>query len=769
MIERTTRGQIRLRPRDDTLHVSQNRTVFATERNGQIISGADHGLFVHETRVLSRYGYRINGEPPFPVALSNVESHSWLGYYIILPPGICVGPPDQGSGQMRQETEQTLELRVARFVGDGVHEDIDLTNYADQPTAFTFEIDIDADFADLVETKRSRLQRGERTRLWSDEDYELTFDYRAEHHYQNQSEQGTARIHRGIAIRFTRSTTAPRQRDRHIVFEVELAPRQTWHTCVEMRVLIDGELLEPLYPCRAFNVTHNERDERRRLFLNEATTFASRESETLAPVVIGALERAKRDLLGLRLYDLDTDEHAWTMAAGLPIYIALYGRDTLTASWEAALLGSDMIRGTLVELAKWQATEVNDWRDEEPGKMLHEAHTGPLEALNYNPRRRYYGSITTSGFYGVVVSELWHWTGKLDQVRRFIAPALKALRWLDGCADLDHDGFHEYLTRSAQGVKHQAWKDSPDAIVDDEGRQVEPPIATCEEQGFAYLAKLHLSELLWWMDEKDAAKRLFHEATEFKKRFNDAFWMEGEGFFAMGLSAHKRQIKAISSNPGHCLASAIVDESLVLKTVSRLIADDMFSGWGIRTLSSLNPAFNPFSYHRGSVWPVEQGSFALGFMRYGLHQHVELLCRAQFEAAALFDFYRLPELFSGHRRDDAHPFPAYYPFACAPQAWSASAVFCFVQAMIGLYPYAPLNLLLLDPHMPEWLPDLTMRDLRVGDAKVTIRFYRKPDGASDYEILDLRGTLHVVRQPSPWSLTADFAERLQDALTSLLR
>ena len=457
------------------------------------------------------------------------------------------------------------------------------------------------------------------------------------------------------------------------------------------------------------------------------------------------------------------------MAAGLPIYIALYGRDTLTASWEAALLGSDMMRGTLVELAKWQATEVNDWRDEEPGKMLHEAHTGPLEALNYNPRRRYYGSITTSGFYGVVVSELWHWTGKLDQVRRFIAPALKALRWLDGRADLDRDGFHEYLTRSTQGVKHQAWKDSPDAIVDDEGRQVEPPIATCEEQGFAYLAKLHLSELLWWMDEKDAAKRLFHEATEFKKRFNDAFWMEDEGFFAMGLSAHKQQIKAISSNPGHCLASAIVDESLVLKTVSRLIADDMFSGWGIRTLSSLNPAFNPFSYHRGSVWPVEQGSFALGFMRYGLHQHVELLCRAQFEAAALFDFYRLPELFSGHPRDDAHPFPAYYPFACAPQAWSASAVFCFVQAMTGLYPYAPLNLLLVDPHMPEWLPDLTMRDLRVGDAKVTIRFYRQPDGASDYEILDLRGTLHVVRQPSPWSLTADFAERLKDALTSLLR
>ena len=769
MIERTTCGQVRLRPRDDTLHVSQNRTVFATERDGQVTSGADHGLFVHETRVLSRYGYRINGEPPFPVALANVELHSWLGYYIALPPGIRLGPPDQGSGQMRQETEQTLELRVARFVGDGVHEDIDLTNFADQTTAFRFALEIDADFADLVETKRPRRQHGQCARRWSDEDHELTFDYQAEHRYENLGEHGTARIHRRIAIRFLRSTTAPRQEDRQIVFQIELAPHESWHTCVEMRVLIDDEWIEPLYACRAFNVTHNERDERRRLFLNEATVFASRESETLAPVVVGALERAKRDLLGLRLYDLDADEHAWTMAAGLPIYIALYGRDTLTASWEAALLGPDMMRGTLAELAKWQGAEVNDWRDEAPGKMLHEAHTGPLEALNYNPRRRYYGSITTSGFYGVVVSELWHWTGKLDEVRRFIQPALKALRWLDERADLDGDGFYEYQTRSSQGTKHQAWKDSPDAIVDEAGRQIEPPIATCEEQGFAYLAKLHLSELLWWLDEKDEAKRLFREAAELKKRFNDAFWMEDEGFFAMGLAEDKRQIKTIASNPGHCLATAIVDQSLVLKTAGRLIADDLFSGWGIRTLSSRNPAFNPYSYHRGSVWPVEHGTFALGFMRYGLHQHVELLCRAQFEAAALFDAYRLPELFSGHPRDDAHPFPAYYPFACAPQAWSASAVFCFVQAMTGLYPYAPLNLLLVDPHMPDWLPDLTVRGLRVGDARVTIRFYRKPDGASDYEILDMRGKLHVVRQPSPWSLTADFAERLKDALTSFIR
>jgi glycogen debranching enzyme len=244
--------------------------------------------------------------------------------------------------------------------------------------------------------------------------------------------------------------------------------------------------------------------------------------------------------------------------------------------------------------------------------------------------------------------------------------------------------------------------------------------------------------------------------------------MTDENFFAMGLDPDKRQIKSIGSNAGHCLATAIVDQEVVLKTVSRLMADDMFTGWGVRTLSSKHPSYNPYSYHRGTVWPVEHGTFALAFLRYGLFNHLEMICRAQFEAAALFDFYRLPELFSGHQRDADHPFPAIYPFANSPQAWSASAVFCFLQAMLGLYPYAPLNMLLVDPHLPDWLPEITLAGLRVGHARVTIRFYHTPDGRSRYEVLDKRGRLHVIRQPSPWSLTASFAERLKDALTSLV-
>jgi glycogen debranching enzyme len=255
-----------------------------------------------------------------------------------------------------------------------------------------------------------------------------------------------------------------------------------------------------------------------------ASTVRTPESGTLTQVVVGALEQARRDLAALRLHDIEHGDRGWTMAAGLPVYVSLFGRDTLTAAWQAATVSREMMVGTLAELARWQGTEVNDWRDEQPGRMLHQAESGPLALLNVNPLGRYYGSITTSGFYPVIVSELWHWTGDKALVRPFVKPALEGLRWLDQYSDSDRDGFYEYQTRSEQGLRNQGWKDSDDAIVHADGSQAPVPIATCEEQGFVYLAKLHLSELLWWLDEKEEARRLYNEATQLKKRFNEALF-----------------------------------------------------------------------------------------------------------------------------------------------------------------------------------------------------------------------------------------------------
>ena len=696
---------VRIRARPDTLYVSHGRTVLATGRDGMIAPGSQDGLIVYETRLIKVWRYFIDDVLPTPNVLSTVEQHSFLGYYLVAAPGVDLGEADHGSGMVPAESRQPLELRVFRVVDDGVREELELTNYARQATRFTFAVEFEKDCSDIA-----------------DLDHPVDID-------------------RTVDVVFS---AEPRFEGNRALFDVALQPHESW--CLSIR-LECGSFAAALKA--AASPPHSK------------IHFETPGSGTLSSVVESTLEQAKRDLIALRLPDLDT-AHGWTFAAGLPLYIALFGRDTLTASWQAAILGPEMLRGTLEVLARYQGTRTDDWRDEQPGRMLHEAHTGPLSALNIINRGRSYGSITTSGLYAFQVAELYHWTGDPDAVRPFLDPALRALAWLD--RERLHDGLYTYQTRSSDGVKHQAWKDSPDAIVDADGNQVEPPIATCEEQGFVHIAKLHLSETLWALGMRDEARRLFEESLALKQRFEEALWMEDEGFYALGLDSEGRQIRSITSNPGHCVATAIADDAHVARVVDRLFAPDMFSGWGIRTLSSDNPAYNPYSYHLGSIWPVEHGTFALGFMRYGLHDRVQQLARAQFEAAALFDFYRLPELFGGHPRDDEHPFPAIYPNANVPQAWSASAVFCLLQAMLGLYPYAPLHLLVVDPHLPDWLPEITLRGLRVGEATVTIRF--RGDG---WKVLEQEGKLHVVQQPLPWSLTATWAERLVDLLKSLVK
>ena len=726
---------VRIRPRPQTVHIARGRSVLATAPDGLIDDHPDRGFFVHETRLLSRWRYLIDDAPPSANASSAVSQNHWVAYFVHPAPGVTPPPPDHGSGQVPDESRNTLELRVTRLIDDDLREEIALTNYTMEPASFVFAIEVDADFADQSET-RERQQHGQCTTRWDANT--LTFDYVS----------GT--LHRGVEIAVDREA---RYENGRIAFAVRLSPKERWHARLVVTPLIDGTRL-----------TRDEsHEEKVRFFLDETTRFETTGSMTMTAGVVTTLEQARADLASLRLFDLDHGPRAWTVAAGLPLYVALFGRDTLTTGWQAGLLGPEIMTGTLHALAALQGTKEDDRRDEQPGKMLHEAHTGPLSTLGINPRARSYGSITTSGLYAFILAELWHWTGDKNLVRPLIEPALRGLQWLERYGDLDGDGFYEYRSRSPFGPVHQAWKDSPDAIVYEDGAPVEPPIATCEEQAFVYVAKLHLSETLWFLGERDLSRKLYREASELKKRFNDAFWMEEEGFFALALDSQKRPVRSIASNAGHCIAAAIADSSLVERVADRLFAPDLFSGWGIRTLSCDHPRYNPYSYHLGSIWPVEHGTFALGFWRYGLYERAQQLARAQFEAAALFEHHRLPELFGGHPRDEQHPFPGLYPSSNPLQAWSSSSVFALLQAMLGLYAYAPLKLLVVDPHLPDWLPEITLRDLRVGKARVTIRFRGR-----GFRILEQHGTLHVVKQATPWSLTTQPAARLRDALASLL-
>jgi glycogen debranching enzyme len=764
-----SRGLVRLRPFADTFHITQDRAVLSTALDGFIPQDSHHGLFINQTRMLCRLECLLGGRPLHLVALSNVEQHSWLGYYVALPPEIDPAPTDQGSGLMEKLSEHSLEVRISRTIGGGLHEDWDITNYTQQMASFDLEIMLDADFADPVELHSGRHQHGQLQREWRPDTGEgaaLDFDYRASHHYEHQGESGDRSIHRGLTVRFV-GDSSPQHVEGKVTFRIQLPPLASWHACVLHMPRIDGREMPPAYGCRAFASFDNRYENSRRTFFEHSTRFSVPQQATLAAVVGRSLERARHDLAALRLFDYDHPPHGWLMAAGSPLYIALFGRDSLTSAWQAALASSNMMYGAAAELARWQGTEDNPWRDEQPGKMLHEAHVGPLESLGFNPRDRYYGAVTTSSFYPVVVSELWHWTGSKDLIYPLLGPAMKALESVDRYGDLDGDGFIDYRSRSEQGNPHQGWKDSAGAVVYPDGSPVEPPIATCEEQGFAYAARLQFAEVLWWMDKKEEARRLLRQAEELKERFNRHFWMPEHDFLAFALDSRQQQVQSIVSNAGHCVAAGIVDTHLVAKVADRLFAPDMFSGWGIRTLSSDNPAYNPYSYHRGSIWPVEHGAFAIGFMRYGLIEPLHRVARSMFEAASLFDHYRLPEVFSGHARDHEHPFPALYPKTNWPQAWSSSALFSILQALLGLYPYAPLNLLIVDPQLPEWLPGIALTDLRVGAATVTLNFFRRPDGRSDYEVLDQRGSLHIVRQPSPWSLTAGFGERLRDLVSSL--
>lgn len=668
---------VRIRARPETLHLSRDHTVMATGRDGFVEPDSQHGLFVHEQRLITKLRYFIDGQPPQPTVLSNVDQHSFLGYYIAVAPGVTLPPRDHGSGQVPPESQQTLELRISRFAGDGLHEDVDLTNYATEGTRFTLAIEIEHD----------------------------------------------PRVHPGFS-------RPPRFEGDCAMFDVALEPKQSWHLCIDFAV--DGK--RPRH--QSFGSAEYE------------PRIEVPGSGTLSAVVEGTLAQAERDLRALYMRDEKT------VAAGLPLYVALFGRDTLTASWQAAMLGPELMVGTLETLARYQGTKTDDARDEQPGRMLHEAHA--------DERGRNYGSITTSGLYAFALAELWHWTGDPDLVRPFIDPALRALEWLD--RERLQDGLYTYQTRSPDGVKHQAWKDAPGAIVYEDGTEVEPPIATCEEQGFVHVAKLHFAEMLWAIGMRDEAQRLLHETLALRDRFNEAFWMEDLGFYALALDSNGRQVRSIASNAGHCIATAIIDESRVRRVVDRMFEPDLFSGWGIRTLSSNHPAFNPYSYHLGSIWPVEQGTFAMGFLRFGLHDRVQQLARVQFEAAALFDFYRLPELFSGHQRDERHPFPALYPSANSPQAWSASTVFLLLQALLGFYPYAPLETLLVDPRLPDWLPEITLRNVRIGRARVSIRFR-----GTSWDVLQKEGKLHVVHQPMPWSLTASKKERVFDLVKSMAK
>lgn len=783
---------IHLDTRPHTLIASQSRTVVIMNREGWVTNADEHGVFIHETQVLSQYRWKVLPST-YTVEASNVQQNSTLVYGIARPRRTLRGYSGSvpGNGNARNATEETIELAVATIVSDGFHQDVDLHNFSLQAQTVTLEVEFDASFADLQEVLiEKRQQKGKRhiDARQSDGSVEIRWEYQARHRGKH--------LHRSSCLRFRGFPGLVQLSRQRLRTRIHLEPGQSFHCCVELSATIEQRRLTPSSGCYAF-YARDPRQAAREIVFSRLATFPPA-GRTIAPnqnagssrnqdaagspvapdgmrapaqeqlVVQESFLRSVRDLSDLRILDLDRAHDAWVPAAGIPLYVATFGRDILTAAWQSAMVTSDILRGALGMLRELQGTQDNPWRDEEPGKMLHEAHTGPLAVLDYLPQGRYYGSFNTSPFYAIVLSEFYHWTGDRKATLDFLPSARAAMAWMDKYGHPGHKHFYAYRTRSSQGVKNQGWKDSNDAIIDTTGNIVPDPLATCAVQGFAYEAKIRMAELLWLAGERREALHAFRQARELKKRFNDVYWMPDEQYFAMAIDPQGRLVRSIGSDAGDALATGIIDAALVEPVVRRLFSPELFSGWGIRTLSDQHVAFNPYSYHRGSVWPAENAAIAVGLRRYGFTDELNRLARAQFHVAERFHHRRLPEVFSGHARDRQHPFPAVYPRANAPQAWSSGAIPLLVQMIAGLYPYAPAHTLFLHPHLPAWLPELTLEHVAIGEAQVSLRFQRNPaTGKTEWEVIGQQGKLRIIQQPSPWSVHASTFERLEDLLDSL--
>jgi glycogen debranching enzyme len=465
---------------------------------------------------------------------------------------------------------------------------------------------------------------------------------------------------------------------------------------------------------------------------------ASAVGETSHLVTQRALDRGLDDLDQLLNHGPAGDPF---VAAGVPWYSCLFGRDSLITSLQLLPLNAAVARDTLVLLARLQATSTDEWRDAQPGKILHELRTGEMARANEIPFTPYYGTIDATPLWLMLLDEYQRWTADDELVDQLWPHALAAVAWLDDCGDLDGDGLIEYHRASERGLTNQGWKDSWDAISMRDGTLATPPIALVEVQAYAYAGRQGIARLAELRGDTDLAARQRQRAERLRGQFEEEFWMADAGIYALALDGAKRQVDAIASNAGHALWAGICTPERAADVARALTSEDMWSGWGIRTLSTTTGGYNPIGYHSGSVWPHDNAIIAAGLMRYGLADAAALVVGGLLRASEGFAEARLPELFSGFSRAEAtRPVP--YPVACSPQAWAAGSIFQLVGAMLGLQPDAGAGRLAVRPALPEWLDDVAIRRLRVGAAAIDLTVSRRA-GGYDVDVQKVAGELDV--------------------------
>ncbi len=643
------------------------------------IAAETSGFFAHDTRFLSRLVLRVGGSAPLLLSSGRVE-HFKAAFY--LRNGTANGLP-----------RDAVSIARERFIGTGMQERITLRNESPEPLELAVALEAEADFADIISVKLHDFSLG-------DPELAQPLPPPAPSTHDEARRQVSIVDPRGDLGTQLVFSKPGRLDGNAMTFALTLEPHEPWDLSVDIRPWVTEEL-----------ETFEQLDEERDAAGDVVAAWTLR-----VPRVRGGWESLRRsfdrsidDLAALRMR---TGEFRRPLfAAGMPWFMTVFGRDTAITSLQTLLLGPEIAVGALDALTELQAQVEDPTIDAEPGKIVHEVREGRCAEFWFP---RYYGSIDSTPLYLVLLAETWRWTDDSSFAQRMREPALLALDWIDRYGDRDGDGFVEYSRKVDSGLANQSWKDSGDSQRFQDGSFAEAPIAAVEVQGYVYDAKRGLAEIARevWRD-KALADRLDSEADELRTRFDEAFWVEERGgFYALALDGQKRRVDARSSNMGHLLWSGIVPPERVGSVVDQLLAEELWSGWGIRTMASDAAAYNPISYHNGTVWPHDTSLAAWGLARHGYTAEARRIARALIEAAAHFD-WSLPEVFAGYARDET-PFPIAYPTAARPQAWAAGTPILLVRVLLGIEPDRERQRLVstVTDELPSWLEGLRIEGVR---------------------------------------------------------
>jgi glycogen debranching enzyme len=659
-----------------TMSILEGNNFVVSDSRGDIDASPTEalGLFALDTRFLSRWLLTVDGQRPNSLSTDDLDYFS--AQFFLVP----------GTGTIYVDADQSIIRK--RTIGNGFSEALTILNHKDKPVDLSVRIEAAADFADLFEVKDHLTKKGE-------------FYHRIE------SNHLLLGYRRDQFVRETLITSSEKADiDEHgLSFKVHIEPHSEWTTRLDVAIGLGG-LAEHLDEAKQVLGGQRTRSQMKRSLekLSEALPRLSCEWPSLQVTYIRSLV----DLAALRFYPLTLPGQALP-AAGLPWFMTIFGRDSMMVSYQALPFASEFALATLTALAQRQGTRIDDFRDEEPGKIMHEVRFGEMTAFEERPHSPYYGAADVTPFFLILLDEYERWSGNAELVRQLEFEARAALKWIDTYGDRNGDGYVEYSRRNTEtGLENQCWKDSWNSILFADGTLSRLPRATCEIQGYVYDAKMRCARLArtFWNDP-ELANRLEREAAELKRRFNQDFWLADREFFALAIDGDGRKVDSLTSNIGHLLWSGIIDDDKAEAVVRHLMGPKLYSGWGVRTMAEGEGGYNPIGYHVGTVWPHDNSFIAMGLRRYGYREEAARVAMNMLEAATYFKG-RLPEAFAGYRRDLTE-FPVEYPTACSPQAWASGAPLLLLRAILGLEPIG--NNLLVDPAIPSQLGQLELLDI----------------------------------------------------------